>query len=130
MITVRLSTLLLWLGIFAWPAFAEDPSPTEASSFGAFLEALRTDAQAQGITQATFDAAFAGITPDARVIAAVHHQPEYGKPFGTYVNSIVSAANIAVGSRKASEWVATFDAIERQYGVDRWIIIAIWGMET
>jgi membrane-bound lytic murein transglycosylase B len=130
MITVRLSTLLLLLGIFAWPAFAEGPSPTDTSSFDAFLLALWADAKTQGITRATFDAAFAGITPDTRVIAATRHQPEYGKPFGGYVNSIASAANIAVGSRKASEWAATLDAIERHYGVDRWIIIAIWGMET
>jgi membrane-bound lytic murein transglycosylase B len=130
MISIRLSTLLLWLGIFAWPAFAEGLSPTETSRFGAFLEALWTDAKTKGITRATFDVAFAGITPDARVIGATRHQPEYGKPFGDYVNSIVSAANIAVGTRKASEWAATLDEIEKQYGADRWIIVAIWGMET
>jgi membrane-bound lytic murein transglycosylase B len=130
MTIVRLSMLLLWLGTFTWPALAEGPPPTDTSSFGAFLEVLWADAKAKGISRETFDTAFAGITPDARVIAATRHQPEYGKPFGDYVNSIVSAANIAVGSRKASEWAATLDAIEKQYGVDRWIIVAIWGMET
>ena len=35
-----------------------------AESFDAFLAALWPDAAAQGITRATFDAAFAGATPD------------------------------------------------------------------
>ena len=32
--------------------------------------------------------------------------------------------------RKAAQWSQTLDAIEQQYGVDRWIILAIWGIET
>ena len=32
--------------------------------------------------------------------------------------------------RKAAQWSHTLDAIEQQYGVDRWIIVAIWGIET
>jgi membrane-bound lytic murein transglycosylase B len=31
--------------------------------------------------------------------------------------------------RKASEWAAILDAVERAYGVERWIILAIWGIE-
>jgi lytic murein transglycosylase len=119
------TSLSTWL--FTWSSFAEGPTDT---SFGAFLAALWTDAKAEGITRATFDAALTGVTPDAGVVAAVRHQPEYGKPFGAYVNSFASAGNIAIGSRKASEWATTLDAIEKQYGVDRWIIVAIWGMES
>jgi lytic murein transglycosylase len=63
-------------------------------------------------------------------MAATRHEPEYGKPIGAYVGSIVSAGNIAAGLRKASEWAATFDAVEKTYGVDRWIILAIWGIES
>ena len=32
--------------------------------------------------------------------------------------------------RKAAEFAATLDAIEKQYGVDRYILLAIWGIET
>lgn len=54
-------------------------------SFDAFVAALWKDAQSQGITRATFDTALAGVTPDERVIGAMQRQPEYGKPFGAYV---------------------------------------------
>ncbi|MEM3019199.1 MAG: lytic murein transglycosylase, partial [Candidatus Bathyarchaeia archaeon] len=57
-------------------------------------------------------------------------QPEYGKPAGEYVNSIASPARIKAGLRKAEEWRTTLDAIEKKYKVERWILLAIWGMET
>src|SRR5262249_22564057 len=88
------------------------------------------DAKASGITRATFDLAFAGLTPDERVIALTHRQPEYGKPIGGYVASFASAANIATGARKAAGWATTFYAIEKRFGVERWIILAIWAVET
>ena len=47
------------------------PSAAFAQSFDAFLAALRADAASQGISQATFNAAFAGVTPDPRVVAAM-----------------------------------------------------------
>src|ERR1700733_8371657 len=90
----------------------------QAQSFDGFLVALRADALAQGITPATFDAAFAGVTPDARVIAAMQRQPEYGKPFGAYVESMVSPSRIAIGIRKSVPWADTLQAVEKKFGVD------------
>ena len=75
---------------------------------------LWPDAQAKGITRATFDLAMRGVTPDPRVIAATKRQPEYGKPVGDYVNDIVSRGRIANGQRKAKEWAKTFDAVEKE----------------
>jgi len=40
------------------------------------------------------------VTPDARVLGAMQHAPEYGKPFGAYVESIVSPSRVAIGTRK------------------------------
>jgi lytic murein transglycosylase len=99
-------------------------------SFKAFIESLWPDAKARGITRATFDLAFDGMTPDERVSKAIKRQPEYGKPFGDYVNAIANARRIAEGRRKEKQWRATFDAVEKRFGVGRWILIAIWGIET
>jgi lytic murein transglycosylase len=107
-----------------------DPNPPPVVEYKVFLDQLWRDAQKQGITRATFDHAFAGITPDPRIMPITRRQPEYGKPAGDYVNSIASAARIKAGLRKAAEWRTTFDEIEKKYRVERWIIIAIWGMET
>src|SRR5262252_9649719 len=102
----------------------------QEQSFAAFTAELWTDAQAKGISRATFDTALKGVTPDERVIAATKRQPEYGKPVGDYVNAIVSNRRIADAQLKAREWAKTFDAVEKKFGVERWILLALWGMES
>jgi lytic murein transglycosylase len=111
------------------PGFAQRLKPNSVQ-FEQFVADLWKDAQAQGITRATFLRAFDGVTPDPRVIATTKKQPEYGKPAGAYINSIASPQNTAEGLRKEKEWRTTFDAVEKKYRVERWIILAIWGMET
>jgi membrane-bound lytic murein transglycosylase B len=101
-----------------------------AESFNAFLAALRTDAAARGITRATFDAAFAGVTPDPGVLAAMRREPEYGKPMSAYVASLVSPARLATGLRKSAQWADTLRAVEKKYGVDAAILVSIWGIES
>ena len=106
------------------------PSRAEDQSFAAFTTELWKDAQAKGITRATFDTAMKGVTPDQRVIAATKRQPEYGKPVGDYVNAIVSNRRIADAQLKAREWAKTFDAVEKKFQVERWVLLALWGMES
>jgi lytic murein transglycosylase len=106
------------------------PARAQQQSFAAFEAALWPDAQAKGITRATFDLALNGVTPDQRVIAATKRQPEYGKPVGAYVNDLVSRGRIANGQRKAKEWAKTFDVVEKKFGVERWVLLALWGVET
>ncbi|HME30194.1 MAG TPA: lytic murein transglycosylase [Pseudolabrys sp.] len=105
-------------------------SRAQEQSFVSFAAELWTDAQAKGIARATFDLALKGVTPDQRVIAATKRQPEYGKPVGDYVNAIVSNRRIAEGQLKAREWAKTFDAVEKKFQVERWILLALWGMES
>jgi lytic murein transglycosylase len=102
--------------------------PTE--TFSGFLAQLWPDAKAKGITRANFDLAFTGLTPDQRVITITKRQPEYGKPVGAYINAIVNPGRIKEGQQKAAQWAATFDAVEKKFRVERWILIAIWGMES
>jgi peptidoglycan lytic transglycosylase B len=101
-----------------------------ADGFGAFLASLWPEAAAQGISRATFDLAFAGVTPDPRVLGAMAHAPEYGKPFGAYVESIVSASRIGIGTRKLAQWAATVRAVEQKYGVPGAMLVSIWGIES
>ena len=98
--------------------------------FDQFVADLWKDAQAKGISRGTFVRAFDGVTPDPRVIATTKKQPEYGKPAGLYVSQIASPANAQQGLQKEAEWRSTFDAVEKKYRVERWVILAIWGMET
>ncbi len=105
-------------------------SAAYAENFETFVAALRADATKQGIKAATFDAAFAGITPDPRVIAAMRREPEYGKPMGAYLASLVSPDRIAVGRRKSAQWADTLRAVATRFGVDPSILVSIWGIES
>src|SRR5882757_1958803 len=111
------------------PADGPGPGPG-AARVAAFVEALRTDAQRSGITPATFAAALANFTPDPRIIAATRKEPEYGRPVGAYVDSLVSAPHVAAGAAQAARQASLLDAIEKKYGVERWIILALWGVES
>jgi peptidoglycan lytic transglycosylase B len=126
MIIRKLAALAIVLAALCVGAHAQD----SAQSFAAFLDELWPDAQAKGITRANFNLAVKGVTPDPRVIAATKRQPEYGKPFGTYVNAVASQRRVAEGQRKAKEWSKTFDAVEKKFGVERWVLLALWGVET
>jgi len=128
----RLAAVLLALALAVAPARADQISDAIGSSarVAAFLDALWADAEKRGITRATFDLGLAGFTPDARVVAATHREPEYGKPVGAYVDSVASKSRIAAGAAKATQWAGVLDAIETQYGVERWTVLALWGIES
>jgi membrane-bound lytic murein transglycosylase B len=126
MVIRRLSALAVILAFFCAPVRAQEAK----QSFAAFVNELWPDAQAKGITRTNFDLAMRSVTPDPRVIAATRRQPEYGKPVGDYINAIVSRDRVARGKRKARVWTKTFDAIEKKFAVERWVLIALWGMET
>lgn len=115
--------------VFAF-VFVFTPAHAQEQSFAVFVAELWPDAQAKGITRATFDTAMRGVTPDPRVVAATTRQPEYGKPVGAYVNDIVSLGRIKRGGDKAREWATTFDAVEKKFAVERWILLSLWGMES
>jgi len=106
------------------------PSRAEEQAVSTFLAELWADAQAKGISRTTFDAAMKAFTPDQRVIAATRRQPEYGKPVGDYVNAIVSKRRVADAQLKAREWAKTFDEVEKKFQVGRWVLLALWGMES
>jgi membrane-bound lytic murein transglycosylase B len=119
-----LAVVAVVLAGFCAPAHAQD------QPFAAFVAKLWPDAQAKAITRATFDLALRGVTPDKRVIAATKRQPEYGRPFGAYVNAVVNRRRIADSKLKARQWSKTFDAVEKKFGVERWILLALWGIES
>ncbi|MBY0254266.1 MAG: lytic murein transglycosylase [Methylobacterium organophilum] len=100
-------------------------------AFRAFIEALRPDAAARGVTAATFDAAFRGITgPDAGILARTRRQSEFVRPVWEYLVGAVSAGRIARGRARAAALASTLTAIEGRYGVPGRMAMAFWGVES
>jgi lytic murein transglycosylase len=128
---IRFLAVVLLTFIVSSPLRAQPADDAlDSARVTAFLSALRADALKRGITPATFDLALTGFTPDPRVMAATRREPEYGKPSGVYVDAVASKSRIATGAAKATQWKDTLDAVERQYGVERWTILALWGIES
>jgi lytic murein transglycosylase len=120
--------LMLFALMLAAPATAS-AAPC-GGDFDSFIAAFSRDAAAQGISQRTLSAAFAGVTPDPVVISldrrqgGTFHQSyeQFGPP---RIN-----ARIAKARRLMAQHAALLSRIEQRFGVPGPILIAIWGLET
>lgn len=106
------------------------PDLAAAASPKSCVEGLWPAAKGAGVTRATFDHALQGFTPDPEVVEAANFQPEYVKPIGEYVDRAVSDKRVETGKQKLVENQALLGSLETRYGVDRYVILAIWGVES
>ncbi len=105
------------------------PSPA-AADFNQWVREFWPTARANGISEQTFNRAFANVAPDPSVIKAASHQAEFVKPIWEYLDSAVSDKRVANGRRMKAQHSRVLDAVEAKYGVDRHVLLAIWGMES
>lgn len=100
------------------------------ATFDDWLAAFRQDAAAQGISDATLDAALSGITPIERVVELDRRQPEFVQTFSDYIGRRVNAQQVARGQAMLAEHATLLDAVEQRYGVPKTVLVAFWGLET
>lgn len=105
------------------PARAQD-------SFSACLAGLNAEAMRRGVSADVVRQASAGLTPNTGLLRLLDHQPEFTRQPWEYINGAVTAARVAEGRRMLQTHRAAFERAERETGVDRHVIAAIWGMET
>jgi lytic murein transglycosylase len=107
--------------------------------FTAWLQSLWPQAQALGVSRATFDAATQGLEPDLTlpdlVLPGRPERPSAGQPefVETPADYLKEPAieRLAAQARKLYEqYRAPLTAIEQQYGVPPTILLAIFGRET
>jgi len=114
------------------PVAPPPPAPPSSgdAKFDAFLAEARITARAQGITDATFDAATAGIAPIPAITEMNANQPEFSKPIWSYLDSAVSARRIKDAQFMLARYGDVLARIEAASGVPKEILVAVWGMET
>ncbi|GJD54592.1 lytic murein transglycosylase [Methylobacterium dankookense] len=129
---VALAVVLAALAGPVGPAAAQSaPKAAPSSEFARFVAALRPEAEARGVSRATFDAAFAGVTgPDPDILARTKRQGEFGRPVWEYLVGAVSAGRIARGQARGKALAATLSAIEARYRVPAPVLLAFWGVES
>src|SRR5262249_1662588 len=99
--------------------------------FRAFLAAMGREAQAQGVSRAVIDQAFAGVTQDQAVLAFDRRQRgTFRKSFEEYAATRVTAGRIKRGQQMLQRHAALLQRIERQSGVPAALVVAIWGLES
>lgn len=99
-------------------------------SFADFLAALRPEALSSGVSATSYDAIMGGMTPDPRVPKLVETQPEFTTPVWDYIETRVNPARVERGRAALSRQAELFSAIGARYGVDPYLLGAIWGIET
>src|SRR5688572_27215450 len=100
------------------------------SDFNSCVSELRTEAVAAGIATEIFDKAMTAVEPDQSVLDAMDSQPEFKTPIWDYLAAMVDDQRIADGQAKLAEWEAVLARAEREFGVDRHVIVAVWGVES
>ena len=71
-----------------------------------------------------------GLKPDTSVFALQRSQPEFREQTWQYLNRRVSDWRIITGKEVAREHASLLARIERDYGVDRYILLSLWGVES
>lgn len=98
--------------------------------FDKWLAAMRAEARASGISEATLADALDGIEPIPRVIELDREQPEFTLTFHEYLQRVAPDARVAKGQQKLEENRKLLDAVSQEYGVPAEQIVALWGIET
>src|SRR6266436_6984546 len=111
-----------------WSATAR--AQASKSSFDQWVAAFRARARARGISDATYTRVMTNLKPDTAVFDLNRAQPEFGEQTWQYLNRRVSDWRIITGKEKAKEYAPLFARIEKDYGVERSVMLGVWGVES
>jgi membrane-bound lytic murein transglycosylase B len=128
---IRRDILKLSLGAAATLASSHPLYAAAArSDFADWVEHFRSRARARGISDATYNQVMGQVQPDTSVYDLDRNQPEFREEVWKYINRRVSDWRIMVGKERAAKYAALFERIEHDYGVDRFVILGLWGVES
>jgi len=117
------------------------PRPGSAADLGftQFIASLWPEAQAAGVSRATFDAETRGLEPDyklpdlilpGRPATGAPSQAEFVQVPADYIREASIARLAEEGQRLMAKHRDALSAIEARFGVPATVVLAIWGRET
>ncbi|MCJ8140708.1 lytic murein transglycosylase [Falsirhodobacter halotolerans] len=112
------------------PAPVTRSGPVGEAGFQQWITAFRPRAERAGISAATLNRSFADVRLNTEVIRLDGRQSEFTKTVWDYLSGAVSPARVEQGRAMLARHATTLNAIEARYGVDKEIVVAIWGMES
>src|ERR1700751_6295537 len=138
----RFKMSLWWLvpGLLGLLSIAASPAAaTPDAGFTAFIASLWPEAQAAGVSRATFDAQTRELEPDyklpdlilpGRPATGAPSQAEFVQVPADYLKEASIARLAEHGQKLMQQYRPSLDAIESRFGVPATIVLAIWGRET
>jgi len=112
----------------AWgtDAFAQQ----SAQPFAQWVETFRPRAVTKGVSDATYSRVMGGLKPDTTVFTEIRSQPEFNQQLWQYLNRRVSDWRIQTGQERAKTYAPLLARIEKDFGVERAVILGLWGIES
>jgi len=117
-------------GASGHPLMTADAIRQAAANFDNCIAGMWPDAARRNISQDSFQRYTAGLSPDLHIMDLLDAQPEFTKSIWDYLDILVNDNRLAMGRDTLAKYKAQFDATEKAYGVDRYVIAAIWGIES
>ena len=104
--------------------------PVSAADFETCVSRLRQQAVKAGVSERTVNAALGSVSFDEKAVRFSRAQPEYKTPIWDYLAFLVDKERISDGKAMLKKHARTLAAVEEAYGVDRYIVLAVWGVES
>lgn len=138
--TFRLRAALAAISLAASPVLAQAATaetPAEVApkapcggDFTSWLEGVRREARAAGVSDRAISAGLDGVQIDPKVLAADRAQSVFQQTFLQFAGRMAGAPRPQKGAKLMKERADLFAGIERDYGVPGSVITAFWGLET
>jgi membrane-bound lytic murein transglycosylase B len=101
-----------------------------AGGFENLIASVRAEAAAAGIRREVLDAAFAGVTPNQRVIEKDQRQAEFTMTWARYRALVIGDKRISDGRAAVARNRALLSQVEGRFQVGAPVISGIWGLES
>ena len=101
-----------------------------SQSFEDFLNQVRKTATEQGVSKATIDKAFFGLTPNLDILKSDSAQAEFNQNFWHYVNKRVSQVRLNNGNDTLKQNASLLNKTSQKYGVPNYVLVAFLGLES
>ena len=120
---MRITALLFLL----LPAIA---SANCGGDFSSFKTVLAAEAPSHGVRKDVAERCLGDVRKSDRVLRADRAQGVFQRPFIDFSRRLISQNRLQNGQRLVQRHAAIFDQVERNYGVDRTVLLAFWAFET
>jgi membrane-bound lytic murein transglycosylase B len=116
------------LGGMGSGAIAQEPDGRVP--FPDFVEGLKADARARGVSEAVVERALTGLEPSATVIERDQTQAEVVLTVDQYLSRRLTRPLVRTARQMAVKHKSLLDRIAARYGLSSRVVVAIWGLES